>query len=90
VIDARGENIYGDIGVQREVYAFRSSVLPGNSGGPLVDNQGRILGLVFGSSADAEIGYALTNAELADALERATAWTPAQGSVDTGTCALRQ
>ncbi|MCF8529841.1 MAG: MarP family serine protease [Candidatus Nanopelagicales bacterium] len=90
VIDARGENIYGDIGVQREVYAFRSSVLPGNSGGPLVDNLGRILGLVFGSSADAEIGYALTNAELADALERATAWTPAQGSVDTGTCALRQ
>lgn len=47
VIDARGENIYGDIGVQREVYAFRSNIRSGNSGGPLVDDRGRILGLVL-------------------------------------------
>jgi S1-C subfamily serine protease len=90
VIQARGENIYGDIGVEREVYAFRSKVRSGNSGGPLVDEQGRILGLVFGSSVDSEIGYALTNAELEEAIKFSSNWTPASGSVDTGSCELRQ
>ena len=90
VIDARGENIYGDIGVQREVYVFRSNIRPGNSGGPLVDDQGRILGLVFGSSIDADIGYALTNAELEVALEVAENWSESDGPVPTGSCELRQ
>jgi S1-C subfamily serine protease len=90
VIDARGENIYGDIGVQREVYAFRANVLSGNSGGPLVDNQGRILGLVFGSSIDSDIGYALTNAELDTALAIAQSWKESDGPVSTGSCELRQ
>jgi S1-C subfamily serine protease len=90
VIQARGENIYGDIGVERQVYAFRAQVRAGNSGGPLVDDQSRILGLVFGSSVDSEIGYALTNAELAEAIEFSSNWKPAAGSVDTGTCELRQ
>jgi S1-C subfamily serine protease len=90
VIDARGENIYGDIGVQREVYAFRASVLSGNSGGPLVNNQGRILGLVFGSSIDSDIGYALTNSELEAALNIAQNWTESDGPVSTGSCELRQ
>ncbi len=90
VIDARGENIYGDIGVQRQVYAFRASVLSGNSGGPLVNNQGRILGLVFGSSIDSDIGYALTNSELEAALNIAQNWTESDGPVSTGSCELRQ
>lgn len=90
VIQARGENIYGDIGVVREVYAFRANVRSGNSGGPIVDNQGRVLGLVFGSSADSNIGYALTNAELTDAIEFAEGWDESMGSVSTGTCELRQ
>jgi S1-C subfamily serine protease len=90
VIAARGENIYGDIGVEREVYAFRSNVRSGNSGGPLVDNQGRILGLVFGSSIDSDLGYALTNAELEVALQLAENWKKSDGSVSTGSCELRQ
>jgi S1-C subfamily serine protease len=90
IIQARGENIYGDIGVEREVYAFRAKLRAGNSGGPLVDDQSRILGLVFGSSVDSEVGYALTNAELADAIKFSSDWTPTVGSVDTGTCELRQ
>lgn len=90
VIEARGENIYGDIGVVREVYAFRAEVRAGNSGGPIVDDQGRILGLVFGSSVDSEIGYALTNPELNEAVEFAGVWTPSDGLVSTGSCELRQ
>lgn len=90
VIDARGENIYGDIGVQREVYAFRSNIRSGNSGGPLVDDRGRILGLVFGTSIDSDIGYALTNPELEVARQVAENWSESDGSVPTGSCELRQ
>lgn len=90
VIDARGENIYGDIGVQREVYAFRSNIQSGNSGGPLVDGEGRILGLVFGSSLDSDIGYALTNAEIQSAVEVAQNWSESDGPVSTGSCELRE
>lgn len=90
VIDARGENIYGDIGVQREVYAFRSNIQSGNSGGPLVDGEGRILGLVFGSSLESDIGYALTNAEIQSAVEVAQNWSESDGPVSTGSCELRE
>jgi hypothetical protein len=56
----------------------------------LVDNQGRILGLVFGSSIDSDLGYALTNAELEVALQIAENWKKSDGSVSTGSCELRQ
>ena len=90
VIQARGANIYGDIGVLREVYAFRAQVRSGNSGGPIVDDQGRILGLVFGSSVDSNIGYALTNAELTEAMEFSETWGPSVGAAPTGSCELRE
>lgn len=90
ILDARGENIYGDVGVEREVYSLRSNVLPGNSGGPLVNSNGRVLGLVFGSNTESDIGYALTNPELQDAIGFASSWSQAEGAVDTGSCQLRE
>ena len=89
VLIARGENIYGDIGVERAVYSFRSSVMPGNSGGPLVNSNGRVLGLVFGSNTDSDIGYALINTELQDAIGFASSWASSDGPANTGTCELR-
>lgn len=63
---ARGPDIYGDSSVVREIYALRARVQPGNSGGPLVDTRGRVLGVVFAAAADdPSTGYALTAREVA-------------------------
>lgn len=85
VVRALGDDIYGQAGIEREVYAFRGTVLPGNSGGPLVRPDGRVLGMVFGADEQAEAtGYALTVTEIADALQ-----APRGGTVDTGSCRVR-
>ncbi|MGW5330916.1 MarP family serine protease [Streptomyces sp. NPDC004014] len=75
---ARGQNIYGTGTVTREIYSIRSTVRPGNSGGPLLSADGRVFGVVFArSTSDAETGYALTADEVAgDAARAATATAP--------------
>lgn len=68
VREARGEDIYQQDVVVREVYSIKGLVRRGNSGGPLVDPQGRVLGVVFAAAADDEtVGYALTWDEVAPA-----------------------
>ena len=85
MVRAVGDDIYGQSGVEREVYAFRGVVLPGNSGGPLLDDDGRVLGMVFGADDEADdTGYALTVTELERALD-----APRRGPVDTGSCRIR-
>ncbi|MEJ5945422.1 MarP family serine protease [Pseudokineococcus basanitobsidens] len=84
VVRALGEDVYGDPGVVREVYALRADVQPGNSGGPLVDLDGDVVGVVFARSVDdAGTGYALTLEESAPVLEAASS---ASGPVDTQGC----
>lgn len=63
---ARGYNIYGDTLVTRGIIVMSAHVIPGNSGGPLVDTSGRVMGLVFAASTtDPNEGYALTNSQIA-------------------------
>ncbi len=63
--DARGPNIYESKTVVRQIYALRARVRPGNSGGPLLDPQGRVFGVVFAAAADdPQTGYALTAKEV--------------------------
>jgi S1-C subfamily serine protease len=64
---AEGRDIYSNSLVTREIWILESQVRPGNSGGPLVDLQGHVLGLVFAaSSSNPSQAYALTNAEIQD------------------------
>ena len=68
---ARGPDIYGERTVVREIYALRGRVRPGNSGGPLLDGRGDVLGVVFAAAADdPQTGYALTAAEVASDAEQ--------------------
>ncbi|MCM1976130.1 MULTISPECIES: MarP family serine protease [unclassified Streptomyces] len=81
-VRATGQNIYNDRNVTREIYSIRSTVRPGNSGGPLLTTDGRVFGVVFArSTSDAETGYVLTAAEVAEDAERAARAT---APVDTG------
>jgi hypothetical protein len=78
-------DIYGDGQLTREVYAVRSLVRQGNSGGPLVSPRGRVYGMVFAASlADDRTGYVLTADQVtADAETGREATAP----VSTGDCA---
>ncbi|MFI9834035.1 MarP family serine protease [Streptomyces sp. NPDC051913] len=81
-VHANGQNIYGDERVTREIYSIRSTVRPGNSGGPLLTTDGRVYGVVFArSTSDDETGYVLTADEVAADAERAA---KATAPVDTG------
>ena len=87
-VSALGDDIYGDAGVEREVYAIRGIVRPGNSGGPLLRPDGLVLGLVFGADDQAvDTGYALTATELRPAIDAGFA---SDASVDTGSCRIKE
>jgi S1-C subfamily serine protease len=62
---AQGYDIYNQGLVTRKIYVIQATVRPGNSGGPIVDLQGRVLGLVFATSAgNPNQAYALTDNEI--------------------------
>jgi S1-C subfamily serine protease len=64
-VTARGTDIYQSGAVDRDIYSLRGSVRPGNSGGPLLDAKGDVVGIIFArSSVDPDTGYALTLDEL--------------------------
>jgi S1-C subfamily serine protease len=84
---ARGESIYGEPGVERDVYVLRGRVRQGNSGGPLSDEFGEVNGVVFASGMeDEDIAYALTVKEITRAM---AASGDAKVPVPTGSCELR-
>jgi S1-C subfamily serine protease len=79
-----GKDIYGRGNVEREIYTIRSIVRVGNSGGPLIDTRGAVLGIVFASALDsADTGFVLTTKEVAP---DAAAGRNATKQVATGQC----
>lgn len=81
--DLRGPDIYGDQKVTREIYSIRSTVRPGNSGGPLLSPDGSVIGVIFAAAVDdPSTGYALSMREaapVADAGRSATREVGTQG-----------
>jgi S1-C subfamily serine protease len=84
-INLSGPDIYDANTVTREVFTLRALVRSGNSGGPLVDTSGRVIGVIFGAAVDeSETGFALTAGEVSDEVRAAPGESRAVG---TGSCA---
>jgi S1-C subfamily serine protease len=83
LIELSGPDIYRNATVNREVYTVRASVEQGNSGGPLIDLDGQVLGVVFGAAVDNnDTGFVLTAKEVAAQLAHIGDTAP----VATGQC----
>ncbi len=81
---AEGRDIYGLGLTVRDVYEIQALVRPGNSGGPLVQPDGQVIGVVFSrSTTNSDIGYALTSPGVLARVLRASA---VSGAVGTGSC----
>jgi S1-C subfamily serine protease len=64
-IELNGPDIYHTTTVNRTVYTIRGTVKQGNSGGPMIDTDGKVLGVVFGAAVDdADTGFVLTAEEV--------------------------
>jgi S1-C subfamily serine protease len=82
--EAQGRDIYGQGLTLRNVYEIQAAVRPGNSGGPLVQPDGDVIGVVFSrSTTDGDIGYALTSP---DVRSRVTVAESTSQQVGTGPC----
>jgi S1-C subfamily serine protease len=81
------QNAYGQGPVSRLLTPLRGVVQPGNSGGPLVDETGRVLTTVFAATVGGGNagGYGVANETVSSALAAARARS--HGSVSTGPCA---
>lgn len=81
------EDAYGNGPVLRSIAAVRGVVQPGNSGGPVVDSAGQVLGTVFAAivgSPGARGGFAVPDPVVRGQLAHAASVT---GAVPTGPCA---
>ena len=84
LVNASGTDIYRTSHTDRAVLVLAARLAPGDSGAPLVDGEGKVVGVAFAiDPGDATTAYALDNSELAAVLAPAmSATTP----VHTGTC----
>jgi S1-C subfamily serine protease len=82
---AVGRNIYNQGQTTRDVYMVESTVVPGNSGGPLVDLDGNVMGVVFAASlSHDQTGYVLSAPQVLNEISQARLQRDAVG---TGACA---
>lgn len=83
IIELKGPDIYRTTTVTREVYTVRGTVRQGNSGGPMINRSGKVLGVVFGAAVDdADTGFVLTAKEVEQQLTK----IGNTQRVTTGTC----
>ncbi|HEX4307385.1 MAG TPA: MarP family serine protease [Solirubrobacterales bacterium] len=76
------EDSYGRGPIQRTITALGGDVRSGNSGGPLLDREGKVVGIVFAATTSGPAGgFAVPAAEVREALRHAS-----EGPVSTGPC----
>ncbi len=82
---ATGRNIYNQGITQRQVLELKAPIVPGNSGGPLITDDGSVIGVVFAKSTSyPDVGYALAMQKVLAELRTADADS---SPVSTGQCA---
>jgi S1-C subfamily serine protease len=82
---ATGRNIYNSGQTKRDIYSLKGDVQQGNSGGPLIDSDGDVIGVVFAKSTSYNnVGYALTMQQIISEFNFVHGST---ASVTTGSCA---
>jgi S1-C subfamily serine protease len=59
---------YGRLRIGRKVLGFRGSVHSGNSGGPIIDGEGNVVGTAFARRKGADEGYAVPNGAVTNVL----------------------
>lgn len=64
---------YGRIQLGRTIVALRGDVESGNSGGPVVNRDGRVVAMIFAQRRGSDDGYAVPNAEVENAVANAGA-----------------
>jgi S1-C subfamily serine protease len=75
------QDSYGRGPITRQLTALRGEVHSGNSGGPLVDGAGKVMGTVFAATTQGKPGgYAVPNSVVSAAL------SDSAGAVSTGPC----
>jgi S1-C subfamily serine protease len=79
-VSVLSEDAYGRGPVTRTITSLRGDVRHGNSGGPIVDASGRVVGTVFASRLEGGAGYAVPPRIVRDAIRNARA------PVSTGDC----
>ena len=85
VMDLRSPDIYDRGETVRETYSIRGLVRSGNSGGPLVSEDGDVYGVIFAASVtDSSTGYALTADQVAGDASKGRS---SSSEVSTGRCA---
>lgn len=80
-------NIYGEDPSDLEIYQVNADVRQGNSGGPLVDTEGNVVGVIFARAMEGNaVGFAVTAEEAGSVLTQPDAYTD---TVSTGQCTDR-
>ena len=77
-------DVYDETWNPREIYSLQAGVRPGNSGGPLLTDDGTVAGVVFARAEDDDqVGYAMTMAELSPVAAQAPSL---DATVSSGSC----